>query len=225
MAFWADKNVNPLQAYHFSVIFPGLEGAQHVVKSVTMPVIEASEGAYRMGNHVYKYPGEQRWQDVVITMVEDGDSVKPVIPQLYKALTDQGYAWRKGSHGAGGGGAFTKGKQDIVILQHRLETEPVLTGELDLDPPTGFFAKLGFKKAPKNSGPPYSNLGKHRWGVNAWRLKGAWIKSINFGQHDYSSDELITMEITVCYDFPEILFGGLGGVNLPMDEASKSLFE
>ena len=46
--------------------------------------------------------------------------------------------------------------------------------------------------------------GGFHFGANTWTLKGAWIKSINFGTHDYYSDELITMEIVVTYDYAEI---------------------
>ena len=34
-----------------------------------------------------------------------------------------------------------------------------------------------------------------------WELKNPFIKSINFGTHDYSSDELITIEVTFGYDY------------------------
>ena len=34
-----------------------------------------------------------------------------------------------------------------------------------------------------------------------WDLINPFIKSINFGTHDYSSEELITIEVTFGYDY------------------------
>ena len=43
--------------------------------------------------------------------------------------------------------------------------------------------------------------------LERWELKNCWIKSINFGQLDYSSDELINIEITVSFDYCSISYG------------------
>ena len=37
--------------------------------------------------------------------------------------------------------------------------------------------------------------------LQQWKLENPFIKSINFGTHDYSSDELITIEVTFGFDF------------------------
>ena len=50
---------------------------------------------------------------------------------------------------------------------------------------------------------PYRDFVK---GKNVWALRGAWIKTVNLGTHDYSSDELITIEMTVTYDHAEAFF-------------------
>ena len=51
--------------------------------------------------------------------------------------------------------------------------------------------------------PPVMNL-QHDILLNAWYLKGAFIKAVNFGTHDYSSDELITIELVISYDYAYI---------------------
>ena len=40
--------------------------------------------------------------------------------------------------------------------------------------------------------------------VEKWTLHNTFIKSINFGDLDYSSDDLLTLEITFGYDFAEL---------------------
>ncbi len=200
---WWDRNKAPIQGRDFTVIFPFVK--PWVAKSVTMPVLEASEGAYRMGNHVYKYPGQQSWSDVTITFVDDGE----IIEKLFLALTAQGYYMRPGNESVASG-AMIKGQFDIQILQHRYETETLdlqAAKEIEeADKKPTFFEKLGFKKQDKEA-MPIKQVGVFHYGANQWALRGAWIKSINFGTHDYSSDELITMEVTVAYDFPVVMYG------------------
>ena len=40
--------------------------------------------------------------------------------------------------------------------------------------------------------------------IETWRLKGAFIKSINFGDLDYDSDALVTIQLTISYDWAEL---------------------
>ena len=40
--------------------------------------------------------------------------------------------------------------------------------------------------------------------VETWTLHGAFIKSTNFGQLDYASDELVKLELVISYDYVTI---------------------
>lgn len=40
--------------------------------------------------------------------------------------------------------------------------------------------------------------------IETWRLKGAFIKSTNFGDLDYESDSLVTLQLTISYDWAEL---------------------
>ena len=40
--------------------------------------------------------------------------------------------------------------------------------------------------------------------LEEWKLNNPWIKSVTFGSLDYSSDELVTIDITVAYDWAEL---------------------
>ena len=141
-------------------------------------------------------------------------------------LKAQGYNWE-------GSGAMSKSRsninQTLQIRQHRVITTP-----LDLPTATqkkkGFFAKLGFSKPEPKNGPGFvmaeaningavDGAGGFHWGANIWTLKGAWIKSINFGTHDYSSDELISMEIVVTYDYADVTTNGEGTVREDLEMA------
>ena len=38
---------------------------------------------------------------------------------------------------------------------------------------------------------------------DTWTLKNPWVKSADFGKLDYSSDELLSITLTICYDRAE----------------------
>ena len=40
--------------------------------------------------------------------------------------------------------------------------------------------------------------------IEIWKLNGAFVKSINFGDLDYDSDNLVTIQIGISYDWAEI---------------------
>jgi len=39
-----------------------------------------------------------------------------------------------------------------------------------------------------------------------WSIKGAWIKTIDYGTLDYSSSDVVTIDLTIRYDKAELLF-------------------
>ena len=95
--------------------------------------------------------------------------------------------------------SMKKGKiGDIIIEQHSNITKREVVedkpGTLFRPPQKGGSKQVSFKKG----GGPYIQ--------ETWKLKNAWIKSINFGSLDYSSDELITIEVTISYDWCEVEF-------------------
>jgi len=40
--------------------------------------------------------------------------------------------------------------------------------------------------------------------LEEWKLRGAILKSVNFGSLDYSTDDLVSIELTITYDWAEI---------------------
>ena len=40
--------------------------------------------------------------------------------------------------------------------------------------------------------------------IENWKLKGAFIKSVNFGDLDYESDALVAVQLTISYDWAEL---------------------
>ena len=207
MTFWKELNAAPIQQHHFAVEF-GENWLPYEVKSITMPQLEISEGQYRMGNHYYKYPGTSKWNDVVITIVDTGDAAQ----QIMSKLMGQGYYYSKGSTTPQVEKTRTLNTDLVTIRQNRTRTVMMTKPEKKQADGGGFFSFLGFKKKESNSGPSYFMVDDPKdkgfsYGYNTWYLHSCWIKAVNFGTHDYSSDDLTTIEITIAYDWAELTQG------------------
>jgi len=40
--------------------------------------------------------------------------------------------------------------------------------------------------------------------VEVWHLKNPWIKNVKFGENDYSSDDILEIELTLRFDFAKL---------------------
>jgi len=40
--------------------------------------------------------------------------------------------------------------------------------------------------------------------IETWSLYNPWIKSVNFGDLDYESDELVNVELSIRYDWADL---------------------
>ena len=75
------------------------------------------------------------------------------------------------------------------------------------DYPTNFFGDEGISKEA------YSDyfdefaiqqLDDKGTAIETWRLKGAFLKAINFGELTYDTDDLVTIQLTIGYDWAEL---------------------
>jgi hypothetical protein len=132
------------------------------------------------------------WDEEVALYGTDEEGVKKYTTRKSKSIPNPMFsAWMDDS--------MRKGKiGDIIIEQHGVVTERRIVEDAPgtiWRPPR----KGGSKQVEKMSnGGPFI--------LESWKLKNAWIKSINFGSLDYSSDELITIEVTISYDWCEVEF-------------------
>jgi len=245
MAFWSQKDAAPVQSHKFKVDWVPNLGSKApepwTVKSVTKPQTEITAGEYQVGNHIFKYPGIQKWNDITLVYVDDKSTTR----RLIQMLIDQGWLNPQGQIEEGGVGSEgqdtrkgknlfqptytdtfsehlskkgtnSRGLQELHITQHAVVSAWKVYEE----------AKEGtFTKPPTAEIGAVGTLGEGAWSINGesllagwsgfeaegflekWKLKNCWIKSINFGQLDYYSDELINIEIVVSYDYCHIEYG------------------
>jgi hypothetical protein len=64
--------------------------------------------------------------------------------------------------------------------------------------------------------------------LEEWKLRGAILKSVNFGNLDYSTEDLVSIELTITYDWAQIdgftvspLRGATGGVTDAFDPTTQ----
>ena len=56
--------------------------------------------------------------------------------------------------------------------------------------------------------------------VEIWTLKNAWVKNVNMNNFEYASDDMLTMDIELRYDYALYNSIPLGGAKLPIQAGS-----
>ena len=173
MTFWTQPDASPTRQFRFKVT--NGSGTWWWVSSCSKPSYEVSSEEYKLINHKFKYPGVVTWQDVTISMVDTNDNTKA----LYQSLVFGGYDPR----------AIIPNEGLSKQLLHN-QTK-VLSDSL----------RDGSPKAKSGSLLEIVQLNGDGSSRETWKLHGAFIKSANFGQLDYSSDELVKLELVIAYDY------------------------
>ena len=147
-------------------------------KTVKPPSHTIETQKYQIGNHKLNYPGLLEWQDVTVTIVDLTTPIgeTPVETPNSQALYDSLRVSGYDPEGNGDG-----------------------------------ISKLALAKGVKsifNSGGSteltISQIDSNGKQIQQWKLYHALIKDVTVGQLDYSSDELITIDLTIAYDHAEL---------------------
>ena len=95
-----------------------------------------------------------------------------------------------------------------IVVADIGDVSNVLMNELEdfgYNNPSSGTAMSGLKKAIKDSSIANNMIIEQLDGggssLETWKLKGAFIKSVNFAKLDYSSDEISEITIEIAYDF------------------------
>ncbi len=175
MAFWNDpKNLEPTRAYRFLVSIPG--GEVNGVKTngiANFVVKKISKPGYEISESEHKFLNHSFFFPGKITWNE-------VTLTIVDALEPDG--------------------ENIMmeLLDRSGYKVPVPSASIN-----------GFETQTISKAKSVAALGDviirqldgHGFDVKAWTLHNPWIKSVNFGELDYESEELMNIEITIRYDF------------------------
>jgi hypothetical protein len=225
MAFWSNATANPARKYRFKLGPAGINW--WYTNSVTLPSFEINSGEYQLLNHKFKYPGILTWNPVTINIVDTADSVK----NLKKTLAAQDFAFlqKEGMTKFVSEAVRSEmiGKQIVDDLDKaiRVINEEASKKELDLleaNPWSSVAIEKGVNKSREDKIQEkrqaaalqqqqvsvadtndfvIEQLKADGKTLRAWTLVNAFITSVNYGELDYSSDDLVSIEINVAYDY------------------------
>jgi hypothetical protein len=207
--FWSSANVEPKRKFKFLVRFNSPAGSNFdipsfVVKKVDKPGFSITETKHTFLGHNFFFPGKLEWKEINMSIVdpagtgleqnknvETGGTIPDMSRTLTEILSQFGYQSpvKVGKALNGGGGDITA----------------------DTVKGTGIksFSKAGAVAVSGNI--EILQIDDDGNIVEIWALKNAWIKDIQFGSNDYSSDDAQEVTIKFRYDWAEFSSGGPSG--------------
>ena len=193
MAFWStrpERGVNPKQKSRFIVKIGDKRLTN--IKTVTKPTYTVENKSYTLLNHKFKYPGIPNWEPVTLTFVDSGGTQENATENLlHQMILQSGYNIPTATE------ERTLGKRIGALTS---------TPEKASTAANSFYSVIAGGTAVAVGGTiEISQLdadGKER---DTWKLYGPIIRSINFGDLSYESDDLVEYTLEVEYDYAEYI--------------------
>lgn len=174
MAFWTDKVLEPKRKYRFLVRFPGFDGG------LTFVAKKATKPKITVTETAHKYINHTFYYpgrvewDPVTVTIVD-----PVSPDVAKGLSSILEA---------SGYIIPRDPSEVTTMS---KASAVTTlGGVTIEQ-WGDAHPVEFGNEPDGR-------------LEVWRLRNAWIKSVNFSDLDYESDDLSEVELELRYDWAEL---------------------
>jgi hypothetical protein len=180
MAFWSQAASEPRRAHRFLLNLPLLTTYhQYLAKTVTKPSFTVGESEHKFLGNTYYYPGAVTWDPVTATIVNamDPDGNETFVDALYNG----GYMSPSEQEAFFGGG-------DAAAIGRRT-TGPGSPNKADS------LASLGDVIIRELNGEGFT--------IGIWTLKNPWITNVKFGDLDYSTEDLLNIELSFRYDWAE----------------------
>ena len=179
--FWSQAALEPKRVFRFVLQLGPFE--QYLITKVNRPSFEVGESEHNYINHKFYYPGRVTWNDVTFSMV---DAVNPDSTGiLMKMLMASGYRFPNFSSTT-----RTISKAEAVGAVSTCVIQVLGTGAPDLlEGQQGAQAEV----------------------LESWTLKNPWVKSVSMGELDYSTDDILSMDITLKYDWATLSLGSAQG--------------
>tara|TARA_R100001082_G_scaffold25408_1_gene12508 strand:- start:3279 stop:3959 length:681 start_codon:yes stop_codon:yes gene_type:complete len=191
--FWRNATAEPKRAYRWFITFGGLgtntsggnAGASdnpavattdltYAVKRVDKPSISISETEHTFINHKFYYPGRVDWSDVSVSFV-DVVGAGSATDSVLVALAAAGYDVPSNASAPASNTDTAGAANFTTVSKHSMSTA---LGSV-------IITQVNSEGIP----------------VETWTLNNPWIKSINVGSLDYGSEELLSVDISLRYDW------------------------
>jgi hypothetical protein len=206
--FWSSANVEPKRKFKFLVQFNPTNIAydipSFVVKKVDKPGFTITETKHTFLGHNFFFPGKLEWKEISMSIVDPaGTGLKGAggadIPNNETA-PDMSYRLVEIL------GLF--GYQSPVKVGAVLNGGDVNTSAVDGGTGIKSFSKAGAVAASGKIN--ILQIDDDGAVVETWSLMNAWIKDVQFGSNDYSSDDAQEVTIKFRYDWAEFTGGPNG---------------
>ena len=203
--FWNSPETEPKRKYRW-ILYVGDKNAipYWTVKKVDKPSYTITTAEHAFINHKFYFPGRVEYNEVSFTIVDSGH------PDAAETLRQIIFA-----------SGYRLPKSELSSTQSITKEAAVRAlGTIKLHQITGGGVPGAGADTPTASA--VSNNQNSGYVREAWTLHNAFITSVEFGDLDYTSDDLNEITIKVRYDYAE-LNDPNGGANLDPVEASADL--
>jgi len=190
----AKPGFQPKRTFRFVVDFGNFQNdTTYMVSKCAKPSFELSAATeHRVLNHTFKFPGIVKWADIDMTLI---DAIDPNVgSKFYNALKNMGYVNPDSLDNLHSG--ITK-----VSAQASLGTIRIIqldAGDITVSGNTDI-------NAPENAVPSGARQ------YEEWILKNAYLKSVKWGNLDYSTEDIVTVEVGIVYDYAVYVDYGTAG--------------
>jgi hypothetical protein len=192
MAFWNEAALEPKRKFKFLVRFGAAsEGLpSFIAKKCDKPSFDVSETPHDFLGHKFYYPGRVTWKEVTATVIDPagsgggGDDDLSTVTAPSTDVTDAVYKLllRAGYQSPTAAGAAITGAGAGSTL--RTMAKGTATRQFD---------QIQIIQIDANGD-----------ALETWTLNNAWVKSVNFGNLDYSSDYINDITFTFRYDWADV---------------------
>lgn len=178
MTFWNDMALEPYRGFRWVIEFSGI-GQKFYAMKCDKPSFKVGEYTHKYLNHSFFFPGRVEWNPVTVTLV---DVPNGAAKEIMAHMRGSGYMIPAGQDSSTAKG--TDGLTKAAHSQSHATAGRILIKQLS---PTG---ETGDSEG----------AGTHR--VTAtYTLANAWILDVKLGSLDYSSEDAVTMDLTIRYDW------------------------
>jgi len=195
MAFWNEAALEPKRKFKFLIRFGRASGdlPSFIAKKCDKPSFDVSEVGHDFLGHKFYYPGKVTWKEVSATVIDpagsggvgDEDLATVTAPStdvtrsVYELLLRAGY-----QSPVAAGSAITGAGAGATL---RTMAKGTATRQFD---------QIQIIQVDANGN-----------ALETWLLNNAWLKSVNFGGLDYSSDDINEVSFTFRYDWADVIVG------------------
>jgi len=211
MAFWSEAQVEPKRKFKFVVTITGdstknIVIPSYVIKKADKPSFTISETKHSFLGHNFFFPGKLEWKEVSITLVDAAGYNEKDEPDL-AGTADDGISDSSGE-------IQTDQTFSVMRLlhefgyQHPVQTAAAMAGSGVVSGGAKTFSKWAGTAAL--GGVIFQSLDSNGEVIEQWTLKNAWLKEVTFGDGDYSSDDVVDIQLKIRYDWAEFTKSPLG---------------